>query len=155
MSSREGPNASSTVRAVQNPEYKQYPQYKHPKYLQYSRVPKPGNTASTRRTYSENAASIPSTPVAPTESNLLQLAFMGPSVNVFCKTIGKKLPTRCTDGPTMFHAPEHFGHIECILVLRVPTDELLAVLTIPAVQNPDLLEAQGVSAETNPETLRV
>ena len=33
------------------------------------------------------------------------------------------------------------------------TDKILPVLAVPAVQNPEILEAQGVSPVANPETL--
>ena len=43
-----------------------------------------------------------------------------------------------------------------LAVLAVPTDEVLAILAVPAVQNPEILQVRGVSrAGSNPEMLRV
>ena len=50
-----------------------------------------------------------STPGAPTESNLLHLPLVGPSVNVFCETMGMKLSTRWV----------HIQMVEVYFILRV------------------------------------
>ena len=88
-----------------------------------------------------------STPVAPTESNLLQLPLVGPSMNVTCETIGMELSTRCTDGRSTLHTPSTlFRHVGSFLVLRVlavravPTGEILPLLAVTAVQNPKYLK---------------
>ena len=41
-----------------------------------------------RSTYSRNTTSVLSTRVVPSESNLLQLPLVGPSVRVLCQTMG-------------------------------------------------------------------
>ena len=77
-------------------------------------------------------------------------------VNVFCSVMGMKLSTRCTDGPSILD----IGTPSIVGMLRVfwysesqyeqccPTDEILPILVlaaVPTVQNPKILDVQGVS----------
>ena len=94
-------------------EYWQYEQYRRPEYCEYweseqleyceyriIRSIEPRNTwyidsirsteprNTTRSIHSRNTAGTLNTPVAPHESNLLQRALVGPSVNVFSQKTG-------------------------------------------------------------------
>ncbi|CAN0465109.1 unnamed protein product, partial [Laminaria digitata] len=53
------------------------------------RSTEPRNTAITRCLYSRNTAGTLKYSIAPHESNLLQRALVGPSVNVFCQKKGR------------------------------------------------------------------
>ena len=137
---------------MQKSEYRQYPQYRTPKYVGVQAVSavQSQNTASTRRILSRNTTGTVGTPVSPTERNFLQLSLVAPSVNVFCKTMGLNLSSRCTDGPSILLTSEYAEHIESIwyiwyceysLAARArPTDKILPVLAVPAAQNPQILK---------------
>ena len=83
-----------------------------------------------------------SAPVAPTESTLLQLPPVGPSVNVFCEAIGMELSTRCTDSRRKLHSFEYSGHTESNLGLRV--------FAVSAVHETEILRVHDVP---NPESV--
>ena len=55
--------------------------------------------------------------------------------------MGMKLSTRCTDGPTALHTLSILGILRAHAVRAVPTDEILPILAVLAVQNPEILEA--------------
>ena len=56
---------------------------------------------------------------------------------------------------TVLHTPKYTRQIASILVpvltvLAVPTDEILAVLAVPAAQNPEILGSAGSIRSTGP-----
>ena len=139
-------------------EYRQYPQY-----VQNLETPRLLAVHTPRSTYSRNTARTLSTRVVSSESNVLQLPLVGPSVR-FVPNNGPENCRHVRRRSKSTSYSKYTGHIESISVLGVlvvrtlPTNEILIVLAVPAVQNPKILEAQqGVStvaAVENPELVR-
>lgn len=88
---------------------------------------------------STNVPSNLSTPVAPPESNSLQLPIVGPSVNYFCNKMGRKLSKRCTDGRSI----QHF-----ILRVLVYCPYIETILVVPSTRSPRSTRGRSTASGT-------
>ena len=127
------------------------------------RSTEPRNTESPRSAYIyQNTARCLSTRVIHIESNLLQLPLVGLSGSVLCRTMGLKIVDTVHRRSQYASYSKCTGHVEGISVQytvstrrgRTNTtngrNTARLVPAVPAVQNPDMLEAQqGVSTNSS------